>query len=120
MPRLVQINFQDGLLFPSGALNRATYRCCIYASVPDAWLADGKLSKQNQEKFLQHMYGPTWRLGNDDGSAYFVTDISSQPLTAEEIEAKIWLTRKSSDTVKNWFWHLDENGKVTDVKPDEL
>ena len=38
--------------------------------VPDAWLADGAFTPDGLRCFHDHIYGPTWRAGNGDGSMY--------------------------------------------------
>ena len=42
--------------------------------VPDAWVAGDQLAEGRLEDVFKHVYGDRWRLGNDDGSMYFVLE----------------------------------------------
>jgi hypothetical protein len=73
------------LFNPNGYTPTNTY---VYA-VPDAWIENATLSADGFEKVYAHLYGATWRSGNDDGSRYIVLDASARVLPATDTrEAK--------------------------------
>jgi len=46
--------------------------------VPDDWVSGSELNETGLEGVCAHLYGPTWRAGNDDGSKYVVLEATSR------------------------------------------
>ena len=58
--------------------------------LPDEWFGDNALVVDKREVLLQHLYGETWRAGNDDGSRYQILRAESHLLNSEEVDERPW------------------------------
>ena len=73
------LTLEDALAFYRPAVEDYTFNPAAtltnrwHYAIPADWLAaDGTLPPARLEVLLCHLYGPSWRQGNDDGSRYVV------------------------------------------------
>lgn len=59
--------------------------------VPNDWVSDGIVNEERREMLFRHLYGDTWRLGNEDGSKYVVLECAIQVLTPAEAAQRPWM-----------------------------
>jgi len=52
--------------------------------VPDDWIAGGTLTPEGLERIHAHLYGPTWKNGNGDGSQYVVLKSTAKIISASD------------------------------------
>jgi hypothetical protein len=81
--------------------------------LPESWLAGKHLSPTCREQILEQLYGEGWRTGQSDGSRYMILEIQERVLTAEEAQAKPWL----SDRAAFYAWDGD---MLSEVVPANL
>ncbi len=90
MPR-VEVTIKDTMGFwneevgthvfnPHGYTPVNTY---VY-EVPDSWVQGGELTPEGLERVFATIYGPRWRIGNADGSAYIVLEHASRVLDSSD------------------------------------
>lgn len=85
MNHTIMLMLRDALRLPSGAVAEAPYTILVYCRVPEdwvegeipagatgPWLKGPTLRSDRLEQILGKLYGPAWRSGNADGSAYVV------------------------------------------------
>ena len=77
--------------------------------VPDNWLSGGEISAERRETLLRHLYGDTWRSGNEDGSLSVVLASDLHVLTPEESGHRPW------SATNEGCYHVAESGAVTRV-----
>ncbi|MCS7079575.1 MAG: hypothetical protein NZ585_05930 [Chloracidobacterium sp.] len=64
----------------------------VWYRVPENWVMEGTVGAERREAIFRHLYGDSWRLGNADGSKYFVLACDIHVLTPPEVEQRPWLT----------------------------
>ena len=117
MQKIVRVELQDGLGFPSGVVSPASYTCVLYYRLPESWVNSDLLFADKREALLENMYGKTWRMGNEDGSYYVVLAFVERVLSPSEEAACAWLQNNPQDKdFKYWYYHVAEDGTFTDVK----
>ena len=109
---VLQITIKDGLMFPTGVLSQAPYRCVVFCRVDESRIGD-----DIQETVFAHLYGPTWRMGNDDGSRYVVLSADSHILTPAEEQTAPWLEVTDTQNDHYWFYHAPDAGGLQNVEP---
>jgi hypothetical protein len=94
MPIRIEVTIKDTMAFWNNALETHTFNPNGYCptntyvfEVPDAWIADGVLTAAGLERVFVHLYGPSWRVGNEDGSKYIVLESSSRVLAPDDTRA---------------------------------
>ncbi len=72
----------------------------------ELWLKGIALQPKRQEQLLQALYGPTWRDGNTDGSAYVVLEIGSLLLNPSGAANRPW-QYDDPDNPKYQYFYFD-------------
>jgi hypothetical protein len=121
MNRVIKVYIKDGLGFSSGFVTYADYTCVIYCKVPESWIENGNLKKGREEIILGKMYGPGWRMGNEDGSHYVVSTFEANVLDDLQVFEKIWLQDNKEDrSYRYWYYQVSDTGEVNNVKISEF
>jgi hypothetical protein len=76
--------------------------------LPESWFAGKHLAPARREQILERLYGEGWRGGQADGSRYLILEIQERVLTAQEAQAKPWL----SDRAAFYAWDGDALSEV--------
>lgn len=133
MSRILLIMLKDGLMFPSGNIAEASYRCLIYCKIPEDWL-EGEVPESNElwlkgpqlkadklEDLFEAFYGKTWRMGNSDGSQYVVGTTAQRLLNPLQMHEKPWQYDDPSNKQFRYFYFVvDTNGQFKSASPSEL
>jgi hypothetical protein len=82
--------------------------------LPEDWLHDGVLIPERRQALLRHMYGPSWRLGNGDGSKYVVLNMEEHLLSEAEVAERPWLL------LHDKCYTVDSDGVIADIDPSVM
>ena len=102
--RLMRIDMHDALAVGE-IVSPASYNLILYVRAPASWLNGDTLNSQAKETVLAHLYGPNWRSGNEDGSAYVVLEYRCRPMTSTEEEDGAW-----HHTPHSWYYRVSPAG----------
>lgn len=117
---VVKVRLRDGLLAGPGFVARSPYACVIYCRVPLDWLEADRLPESRLERVYDMLYGPSWRDGNSDGSAYMVLSCEQARLAPEAIATREWLGLVNDKEQQFWFCRPSSDGRMISVKAEEL
>jgi hypothetical protein len=108
----IKLIIEDALAFMDPYLETyvhnpdATQTHDYFFRVPDSWLVNGALPPDKLETLFCHIYGPTWRSGNDDGSLYVIV----RHQVTEATDPREWQGKNCRRI---------DNGKVVDIQSEE-
>ena len=105
MDRRIKLTVTDALGFYDDYLGDYTFNPnytptnTYFYKVPNDWIEDDQLKVEKIEMLFAHLYGPTWRMGNADGSRYIIVSHEAHVLNEEEKKQE-WLERKTCYVVR--------------------
>lgn len=116
--RVITLRWADGLQLPGGFTKASEAKCCVFLRYAIARLLDaGALKPDTPDLVWDAIYGPDWRLGNEDGSRYVVLQPPEFLYPSREFTQAIALRNelkiaeeKLADQL--WFFQFDAGGAL--------